>query len=69
MSLRSRSWAGSGRAGTAYSARAHIPCHLWRSPFLIFPLIHSPHGPLDVLHTDETLVQAEVVAHGILGMQ
>lgn len=47
----------------------HVPCHLWRSPLLILPLVHSPHGTFDVLHADEALVQAEVVAHGILWVQ
>lgn len=49
--------------------RAHIPRHLWRSPLLVLPLVHSPHGTLDILHTHEALVQAEVVPHGVLGVQ
>lgn len=57
------------RSGTARPAGAHVPRHLWRPPFLIFPLIHGPHSPLDVLHADEAFMQAEVVAHGILGIQ
>lgn len=48
---------------------AHAPGHLWRSPLLILPLVHGPHGALDVLHAHEALVQAEVVAHGVLGAQ
>lgn len=48
---------------------AHAPRHLWRSSFLVLPLVHSPHGTLDVLHAHEALVQAEVVSHCILGVQ
>lgn len=48
---------------------AYVPCHLWRPPLLILALIHSPHGTLDILHTHEALVQAEVVSHSILGVQ
>lgn len=55
--------------GAPCTGPAHVPRHLWRSPLLIFPLVHGPHGALDVLHTHETLVQAEVVPHGVLGVQ
>lgn len=61
-------WGGTGVAWPA-PWRVHVPRHLWRSPLLIFPLVHGPHGALDVLHTHEALVQAEVVPHGVLGVQ
>lgn len=39
---------------------------LWAAP-VEFQFIHSPHGTFHVLHTHETLVETEVVSHGILG--
>lgn len=53
-------------AGDHVLHKGGAPRHLWRSPLLILPLIHSPHGAFDVLHTHKALVQAEVVPHGIL---
>lgn len=33
---------------------------------MVLVLIHGPHGALDVLHAHEALVQAQVVADGVL---
>lgn len=44
----------------------HPPCHLWWPSLLVLVLIHGPHGALDVLHAHEALVQAQVVADGVL---
>lgn len=51
-------WQGSVQGGALgrYGGVAHTPRHLWRSSFLVLPLVHSPHGTLDVLHAHEALV-------------
>ena len=42
------------------------PCHLWWPSLLVLVLVDSPDGSLDVLHAHEALVQAQVVADGVL---
>lgn len=48
------------------SSNSFLPRDLLRPAFLVLHLIHCPHCPLHVLHAHKALVQAEVVAHGIL---
>lgn len=42
------------------------PCHLWWPSLLVLMLVNSPDGSLDVLHAHKALVQAQVVADGVL---
>lgn len=42
------------------------PCHLWWPSLLVLVLVDGPHGSLDILHTHKALVQAQVVADGVL---
>lgn len=50
-----------GGTGARFSPR-----DLLRPALLVLHLVHRPHRPLHVLHTHEALVEAEVVAHGVL---
>lgn len=42
------------------------PCHLWWPSLLVLVLVDGPDSSLDVLHAHEALVQAQVVADGVL---
>lgn len=53
-------------AGPCPAGELDPPCHLWWPSLLVLVLVDSPDGSLDVLHAHEALVQAEVVADGIL---
>lgn len=63
---------GMGRLAAEVGASAvptgkdDLPCHLWWPSLLVLVLVDGPDGSLDVLHAHEALVQAQVVADGVL---
>jgi len=52
--------------GLCSASKEDPPCHLWWPSLLVLVLVDGPDGSLDVLHAHEALVQAQVVADGVL---
>ena len=38
----------------------------WRPSFVIFFVIYCPYGPLNIFNSHKTLMQGQIVSHGVL---